>query len=257
MTRFTKTFLLILLIFSSQLIVNCSSDDDLINEEIENSTSWMDDLERSLGSGTKAKLNSWIDKGLDKGKLKEAFSKAKDKAGLMTDLENAQSIYHQRVYIEDWDNIPGIAKSDYSPNGLTSGMTHPAWKNSELDLPAVEAANFVDAVATELPAGTKIYRITGGNPAGGYWTKAKPSSIGDVIGGTAVQPAWNNFSKFYTYEVPQAQKLKVWQGTTARQPIAAGVINPHLPGGEIQLFLPLAVRDETFKKLVQEIPLPW
>ncbi|MNS86336.1 hypothetical protein D3C72_1202370 [compost metagenome] len=57
--------------------------------------------------------------------------------------------------------------------------------------------------------------------------------------------------------MPQAKTLKVWQGTTARQPIAAGVINPHLPGKAIQLFIPAAVRDDAFKQLVQEIPLPW
>lgn len=51
--------------------------------------------------------------------------------------------------------------------------------------------NFVNAVAVELPTGTKIYRVTGGNSAGGYWTIQKPNSVGDVIGGTAVQPAWN------------------------------------------------------------------
>lgn len=257
MTRFTQKMMLILLIFSSQLVVNCSSDDDSINEVIENSTIWMDDLESSLGTGTKAKLNSWIDKGLNSTKLKDAFSKSNDKSGLMTNLESAISIYHQRVFIEDWDNIPGIAKFDYKSNGLSSGITNPDWNNPDLDLPAIEAANFVDAAATVLPAGTKIYRVTGGNPAGGYWTREKPSSIGAVIGGTAVQPAWNDFSKCYEYEVPKELTLKVWQGITARQSIAMGVINPHLPGGDVQLFLPPVVRDEAFKKLVIQTALLW
>lgn len=257
MTRFTQKMMLILLIFTSQLVINCSSDNDPINEEIENPTGWMDDLERSLGSGTKAKLNNWVEKGLDNTKLKEAFSKTSDKAGLMTKLETAISIYHQRVHIEDWNNIPGIAKSDYKSNGLLAGINHPDWNDPALDLPAIEAANFVDATATVLPSGTKIYRVTGGNPAGGYWTKEKPKSVGAVIGGTAVQPAWNDFSKCYEYEVPQKQTLKVWQGITAKQPIATGVINPHLPGGELQLFIPPAVRDDAFKKLVIQIPLSW
>lgn len=117
--------------------------------------------------------------------------------------------------------------------------------------------NFVNATAVELPAGTKIYRVTGGNPSGSYWTIQKPNSVGDVIGGTAVQPVWNDFSKIYVYEVPQGQTLKVWQGTTARQPIAQGINNPHLPGGEQQLFIPEVVRDNAFKNLVQEITLPW
>jgi hypothetical protein len=171
MTRFTQKMMLVLLIFTSQLVINCSSDNDPINEEIENSTTWMDELETSIGAGTKAKLNEWIEKGLDKTKLKEAFSKTSDKAGLMTKLETSISVYHQRVHIEDWNNIPGIAKSDYKPNGLAAGISNPDWNNPALDLPAVEAANFVDATATVLPAGTKIYRVTGGNPAGGYWKK--------------------------------------------------------------------------------------
>lgn len=257
MIRFTQKMMLILLIFTSQLLINCSSDKDPINEEIENSTSWMDDLEKSIGTGTKAKLNDWIEQGLDNTKLKEAFSKASDKKDLMTKLETSISIYHQRVHIEDWNNIPGIAKFDFKSNGLTTGISNPEWNNIALDLPAIEAANFVDATATVLPAGTKIYRVTGGNPAGGYWTKEKPKSVGAVIGGTAVQPAWNDFSKCYEYQVPQKETLKVWQGTTARQPIATGVINPHLPGGDLQLFIPPVVRDDNFKKLVIQVPLAW
>lgn len=256
-TNFFQCLLILSLISSSHFITSCSSDDDIVNEEVENSTAWMNDLESSLGAGTKSKLNTWIEKGLDQEKLKKAFSKTTQKAELFKNLETAQSIYHQRVYIADWDNIPGIAKSDYVANGATSGKKHTAWGDPALDLPAIEAANFVSAEARQLPAGTKIYRVTGGNPAGGYWTEKPPSSIGAVIGGTAVQPAWNNFSKFYIYTVPQQNALKVWSGVTARQPIAQGIINPHLPGGEIQLFIPLVVRDEAFKTLIQEIPLPW
>lgn len=148
-------------------------------------------------------------------------------------------------------------KSNYTSNGLTSGKTHAAWNNPALDLPSIEAANFVNASAVELPAGTKIYRVTGGNPAGAYWTIQKPNSVGDVIGGTAVQPAWNDFSKLYVYEVPEGQTLKVWQGTTARQRIAQGIENPHLPGGDQQLFIPDVIRDNAFKNLVQQITLPW
>ncbi|MDR2271076.1 MAG: hypothetical protein LBF27_09260 [Sphingobacterium sp.] len=255
--KFFRVVLFISLISTTYFISSCSSNDDLINQEVENSTAWMNDLESALGAGTKSKLNDWIEKGLSQVKLKEAFGKTENKAELFKNLETAQSIYHQRVYILDWDNIPGIAKSDYIANGMTEGKKSAEWNDPALDLPTIEAANFVNAEAKELPAGTKIYRVTGGNPAGGYWTKKQPSSIGSVIGGTAVQPAWNNFSKFYVYTVPQQKALKVWEGVTARQPIAQGIINPHLPGGEIQLFLPLAVRDEAFKKLVQEIQLPW
>lgn len=66
-----------------------------------------------------------------------------------------------------------------------------------------------------------------------------------------------NFSKMYVYEVPNGQTLKVWQGTTAKQQISQGVANPHLPGGDQQLFIPDVVRDNAFKELVQQTTLPW
>ncbi|MCE7042657.1 hypothetical protein [Dyadobacter sp. CY312] len=218
---------------------------------------WLNDLETLLGQGTKSTVEGWIDAGLDEEKTKEAFAKSGNKANLFNSLETAVSVYDQRVYIEDWDNIPGIEKGNYVANGLKSAVSHPAWASTDLDLSASDAANFVDAKADELPAGTKIYRITGGNPAGGYWTAQIPASVGDVIGGTAVRPAWNNFSKFYVYEVPVGQTLKVWRGTTAAQQIADDVINPFLPGTAEQIFIPFVVRDATFKTLVTEIPLPW
>lgn len=218
---------------------------------------WLNDLETLLGQGTKSTVESWISAGLDEEKTKEAFNKSGNKSALFNSLKTAVSIYDQRVFIEDWDHIPGIEKGNYVANGLKSGVTNPAWASTDLDLSASDAANFADAKADELPAGTKIYRVTGGNPAGGYWTAQIPASVGDVIGGTAVRPAWNNFSKFYVYEVPAGQTLKVWRGTTAAQQIADGVINPFLPGKAEQIFIPFVVRDATFKALVKEIPLPW
>lgn len=242
---------LLLWLFLSASVTSCINDHDIPPQ------AWLDQLENQLGPGTKATLTDWIAAGLDEEKSKEAFAKSSDKAGLMNNLKNAISIYHQRVYIEDWDHIPGIEKSNYVPNGLKSGISYAPWNNSDLDLSAVDAANFVDAKADELPAGTKIYRVTGGNPAGGYWTIQKPNSVGDVIGGTAVRPEWNNFSKIYVYEVPVGQTLKVWRGTTARQLITDGVINPHLAGMAEQLFIPFTIRDNAFKSLVQQTTLPW
>jgi hypothetical protein len=81
--------------------------------------------------------------------------------------------------------------------------------------------------------------------------------VREVIGGTAVQPAWNDFSKIYVYEVPSGHTLKVWQGTTAKQPIADGILNPHLPGGDQQIFIPQILRDPNFSNAVTQIPLPW
>lgn len=241
---------LLLWLFLSASITSCVKDHDIPP------VSWLDQLEILLGPGTKTTLTDWFAAGLDEEKSKDAFAKSGDKAGLMNNLKNAVSIYHQRVYIKDWDHIPGIEKTDYIPNGLKTGISSP-WNNSDLDLSAADAANFVNAKADELPAGTKIYRVTGGNPAGGYWTIQKPTSVGEVIGGTAVRPEWNNFARIYVYEVPTGQTLKVWRGTTARQLITDGVTNPHLPGLAEQLFIPFVVRDSLFKALVQQTTLPW
>lgn len=242
--------LLLLWLLLSVSFISCTDHD------VEPQT-WLNDLETLLGPETKSTVEGWIGAGLDEEKTKGAFAKSGNKADLFNSLKTAVSIYDQRVYIEDWDRIPGIEKGNYAANGLTSGVSHPAWASSDLDLSASDAANFSDARPDELVAGTKIYRVTGGNPAGGYWTAQIPASVGEVIGGTAVRPAWNNFSKLYVYEVPVGQTLKVWRGTTAAQQIADHVTNPFLPGKAEQIFIPFVVRDATFKTLVKEIPLLW
>jgi hypothetical protein len=131
------------------------------------------------------------------------------------------------------------------------------WNDPELDLPSGEAANFVSVQPQILVPGTKIYRVTGGNKAGGYWTIQKPNNLSQVIGGTAVRPEWNDFSKIYVYEVPQGPGLKVWQGPAARQRLADGIDNPHLPGGEVQIFIPQKLRDSQFISAVNQIEMPW
>lgn len=203
-----------------------------------------------------ANLSKWLDNGLDEAKLTKAFDDAPDGVAFYNKLDNAKSHYHQQVYIKDFDNIPGVQKTNYTSNGLTSGKSNSSWNNPDLDLPASEAANFTNAVAKDLPAGTKIYRVTGGNPAGGYWTKQIPNDVGDVIGGTAVRPEWNSFEKFYEFEVPPGG-LKIWEGGTARQRVTDGVDDYILPGGDQQIFVPQVLRDQNFANAVNEIPLPW
>jgi hypothetical protein len=220
-------------------------------------TAWLHQLDSALGAGSSGKAKAWISSGLSEEKLKTTFQKSVDWKSLFAQLEGAKSVYHQRVMVADWVHIPGVDTGTYTPNGLKSGLSHAPWNNAALDLPAIEAANFVEAEALELKAGSKIYRVTGGNPAGAYWTLAKPDSLCEVIGGTAVQPAWNNFSKMYVYEVPPDSTLKVWQGRAAAQPIAQGVSNPHLGGGLPQLFIPSIQRNAVFKSAIKEIPLPW
>jgi hypothetical protein len=218
---------------------------------------WLDDLEIEMGSGTKQKVINWINKGLSDEKLEIAFSASHNKQKLLQNLEGAKSIYHQRVIICDWDNIPGIAKSSYSFNGLTAGLTHSAWNDPQLDLPSIEARNFRTAEATTLSSGTKIYRITGGNPGGGYWTLEIPKTLGEVIGGTSVRPEWNSFQNLYVYEIPYGQTLKVWKGKASRQAISENISSPHLPGGIDQIYVPEKYRDNNFINIITKIQLPW
>ena len=219
---------------------------------------WLDNLESVLGPGSKWKIQSWIDGGLDATKTEAAFAATTDKVTLYNTMNDAKSVYEQRIYIQDWDNIPGVIKTQWTPNGLTTGTrTNAAWNNSDLDLPADEAANFVDVTAVEFPPGTKLYRVTGGNKAGAYWTLDRPNSLADVIGGTAVQPKWNSFETLYVYEVPANSTLKAWKGTTASQPLSPTVANPHLPGGVQQVYIPQVLRDENFSILVNPTARPW
>jgi hypothetical protein len=217
---------------------------------------WIDELEVTVGQGSKAKILSWIDKGLSEEKLKYSFNRSSDKTSLMNKLESAKSIYHQRVHIEDWDNIPGVSKTIAVPNGLGVGKNCPSW-NPSLNLPVDDAKNFTTAAPVELPAGTKIYRVTGGNATGAYWTIQKPNDLSEVIGGLSVRPEWNSFEKIFVYEVPSGSTLKVWKGPASKQLICDGVINPHLPGSAEQIFVPQQLRDNSFVSQIKEISLPW
>lgn len=220
-------------------------------------TQWMDDLEAIIGPGTHFKIQGWIDNGLNAAKTELAFANAGDKAALYNSLDQAYSIYHQRVLIRDWDNIPGLTSGEFVANGLNGVRSNPAWNNQALDLPASQSINFTSAFPDELPPGTKIYRVTSGRKEAAWWTLNKPNTVGEVIDGTAVRPEWNGFTHIYEYEVPQNSTLKVWRGPAARQQVTNDVTNPYLGGGAEQLYLPDAVRDEAFKIRIDEIDLPW
>jgi hypothetical protein len=240
-------------------IINLTKRPILIILNANGGAKWLDDLEAILGAGSKVKIQGWIDEGLDVAKVEASFANATDKVQFYNKLDNAKSVYHRKVLTNDFDNIPGVTKGQFTENGLSSGKTNTSWNDAGLDLPFDEAENFVNAVPDELPAGTKIYRVTSNvnGKAGSYWTIQKPNSVGEVIGGTAVRPEWNSFQKLYVYEVPQGQTLKVWKGTAAKQKVTDSVSDYFLPGGNEQIFIPSIIRDQNFSNLVNEIPLPW
>src|SRR5690554_4195618 len=225
---------------------------------------WLDDLESLLGPGSKTKIQGWLNEGLDAGKVKLSFANTSNKTNLFNKLDNAKSIQHQRVLTNDLDNIPGVNSGQYISNSVdnvTQNITKTAnnkqfilkpyqaetfQKNASLinraDIEIIEDLNNGIQLVKVKP-GTKLYRVYDGYqqgvntlPKGNYWTFEKPSSISEVIGGSAVQPEWNSMIKYIEIEVP-SQGIYVWRGKAAKQPLSnnENITNYFLQGGTEQL----------------------
>jgi hypothetical protein len=250
-------------------------------------THWHDDLATLMGPAVDvpATIAAWVAGGLSENKLRSAMRGAVDKKLVFQRLQHATDLakkgkgpYQQRVIIDDYDNIPGVHKEMYSPNGLLQlsipasdfGVDDPA-----LDLPDFNAPTFTDhAALVELKPNETIYRVTN-DPSisefahvGGYWTRTPPADLAEVIGGTAVMPEWNNFQRVYAFTVPpytdpinKEPKFYAWEGPTAAQPVSGDypdkIQNGYsLPGGASQLFLPEKIRKEkayNFSSGVQDV----
>ncbi len=160
-------------------------------------------------------------------------------------LDNPKSIDHIRSLVGDFENIPGISLTSYVSNSLPKvDIPAPAtWANPLLQLPSLAAETFTDVTAKTLSPGQKIYRVLGEDqlPDGSFWMYSLPTSKADFFGGTAVRPEWNAATHYVEYTVPPSG-LKVWDGTTARQPILDDVGTVHLPGGKTQIYIPDALR---------------
>lgn len=193
-------------------------------------------------------LSQWFGRGVDPDKVSEGIAKSRSKQKLIDDIGNAQSPTHVSVLIKDYDNIPGVSKGRYVPNGSTladKAELPPGWNGSHDITRDSVISSFTGKInPIELRSGDKIYRVTeSGRQGGAYWTKEKPTGIGDVVGGTAVQPQWNNFENIYEYTVPDGVIIRAWAGKTAKQPVRslddgnAFPSNYHLSGGEEQLFV--------------------
>lgn len=213
-------------------------------------------------------ISKWLDEGIEPQKLTDGIAKSRSKQNLIDELGTAKSKLHAQVLIKDYDNIPGVAKGRYVRNGsklsdktdLLSGWT------KDVDLPAGQIENFTGKIEPlELKPGDKIFRVSSVNGgSGAYWTRVKPEKLDDVVGGTAVQPQWNNFQYLYEYTVPDGVTIKTWKGKTARQPVALkedGLPLPsnyHLPGGDEQLFINyIGKQDPNFQSIVKSAKAEW
>jgi hypothetical protein len=224
---------------------------------------WLDELEIILGAAAKTKIQTWIDAGLDAAKTEAAFAASLDKAELFTSLDNAKSIYQQRIVIRDFGNIPGVSHIPYVNNSLPEqsipasnfGETNPLY-----DLPSYRAPAFTEsAELVYLPENEILYRVTDeGGELGPWWTLTPPNGLSDVIGGTAVMPKWNGFSKVVQLKVPQGG-MKVWKGKAAAQQISdiasQQSSTESLLGGSYQIFINDCVRnDPNFRTFVSPAP---
>jgi hypothetical protein len=217
-------------------------------------TAWVDQLDTSVNAAAKTKIRAWITEGLSASKMAAAFKLYTTGGEFFKILDASKSIFHKRVLTDDAvETIPGITLSAFAANGLPRTLIAATPANTDLDLPASEAPNFVNAATIDLAVGQKIYRVIGGSgsfPTGSYWVENKPTNYADIIGGTAVQPEWNGFNEIVEYTVP-AGGLKVWKGKAAAQAIAstpnkfvtAYVAKYKLAGGIDQLYVPNIYRD--------------
>jgi hypothetical protein len=72
------------------------------------------------------------------------------------------------------------------------------------------------------------------------------------------QPAWNDYSKMYVYEVPPNVTIKAWVGNAAPQKISNNVQGFHLSGGTEQIFIPyINQQDATFQSIVNSMSTGW
>jgi len=237
------------------------------NPELVGAWEVLDDAGSSLSTDVASltKLTNWVDNGLDESKLALALKNANDPDALFNNIDNALSIHHQRVYIEGYTNIPGVNAGTISQGvNISSGIADkaplPSSWNPDFDLPSGQIGNFSGLISSEtLKGGTTIYRVQAYDRADGpWWTLEPPSNVGEVIGGTAVRPEWNNYEYLHTYTVPKGVEIKCWKGKAAKQQITNGVDSPFLEGGTEQIWVSYIKRqDSNFDNVISSDKTGW
>ncbi len=159
------------LVASDELVIKFLENPDLVNawRVIENNPILRrkpENLER---------IRKWLDEGIEPQKLTNGIAKSPSKQKLIDELETAKSKLQAQVLIKDYDNIPGVAKGRYTPNGssLSDKVDLPnGWAN-DVDLPENQMRNFTGKIEPlELKLGDKIYRVSPLDKADcrPYWT---------------------------------------------------------------------------------------
>lgn len=225
------------------------------NDSIPTTSDWIEHLDTTIDAGERLQLRAWIAAGLSSNSMEATVPLYAHDSDFYNALNLAKSIYDQRLIVNDMVSaVPGISTGKFVSNGLPATIVKATPFDDKLNLPASEAPNFVEVTDTVLRGGATMYRVIGGAgsyPTGGYWVLDKPGSYSDVIGGTAVQPAWNAFEVMVVYTLAAGDTMKVWKGVAAHQPIA-GTENKyyesymqqyHLEGGLVQLYVPVVYRD--------------
>ncbi len=217
---------------------------------------WITDLSLSLPAKSDSSLSAWLSQGIDERILKGTFDTVSNKGKLYSDLSNALSIYHRKVIVRQFD-FDGLTRSSLVVNGFPDGtkllnfkvkLADGTWDPDFNVTYKGDVMSFVAVTAEliQLPEGSKLYRVCNDGWdqfTGGYWTRTKPKSIAEVIGGTAVQPEWNSFKNLVEYTVP-AGGIWVWKGLAATQKLSNNynIANPYLGGGAEQILVPLVYR---------------
>jgi len=215
----------------------------------------------SLPVGAKDSASKWITNGLSQRYFYDALSVPSTRTFIYQQLIVAKSVYQQRILVKDYKHVPGLTHEAFMANNLpkkellasTYGVN-----DTRYNLQDYRTTTFTDtAILTKIPGGTILYRVTDkGGEAGGFWTLEPPKKLKSVIGGTAVMPEWNGFTKVYSYTVP-SEGIYAWKGKAAAQQISTDpqFQSPEyeLAGEGIQLFINEFLRDAAFKAAIVDV----
>jgi len=220
---------------------------------------WLDTLVEQLNAGPDARktVGKWLAAGVNEDKLRAAMQRPDFQQTFIRLAVADKGVYQQHVILDDYDAIPGVSKQHYVNNALPRlpiAASSFGVDDKDLDLPPDKAQTFTgSARLVKLQPGDKIYRVANDpttdpfGRTGGYWTRTPPAGLGEVVGGTAVMPEWNNYQQVYEFTVPDPSPgmpdYHAWEGPAANQPVSGYYPEKKdngycLAGGDNQLFLP-------------------